>query len=232
MENLKLMAQMVVAGAAVAATINSAELRPQQGKAGYIYIFVNDGQIGLVKIGKADGFKKRKDGLFHGDSGVPCPFKLICKVYVENVYETEKIIHMYLKNYRFNPRREHFTFKLRASGGDWKDLSGVQMEELLLKEVIEPVSALFDELKKLFVQPDKVVEEEKIVEVHHSVPDCKEFIKLGLEHCNGSVRGLAAQIISNSLPEHLKLLNPRKDHVNTKDAVISYLYRHKIRLSL
>jgi len=231
MENV---AKMLVAAASVLAITNSENqiLRFNQGKSGYLYIFTNDGQIGLVKVGKANGFKKRKDGLFHGDSGVPCPFKLLDKVYVKNVYETEKIIHTYLKDHRFNPHREHFTFKLRASGGNWKDLSVMQIEELLFNEVIEPVSAIFDELKKLFVQPDKVVEEERIVEVQDSIPDCKEFIKLGLEHCNGSVRGLAAQIINDTLPPHLKLLNPRKNHVNTKDAVISYLYRHKIRLNL
>jgi len=79
--------------------------------AGIIYCLTNPEMPGLVKIGRvedstADALKRRLQDLY--TTGVPVPFELHYAVVVDEVKQTEKLLHNTFAHSRENPRREFF----------------------------------------------------------------------------------------------------------------------------
>jgi len=184
---------------------------------GYLYLMVNKGQLGLCKIGKGGTLKTRQDGLFQGDSGVPTNFDVIDKVWVRDPLSKERAIHKLLDECRFNKHREHFAPRLMASGGDITKLTIGQLQEMQLKEVIEPTRLFFAGLRLIYKQPDED-EETCISEIEDKVgnDNVDEFIVRGLDYYNGN-KSAFARAIANKLdskdkpyPDWLKSINPRE----------------------
>lgn len=77
---------------------------------GYVYILKNDAyQDNLFKIGFTKNMPEhRAKQLFNGVTGVPLPFDVVMACKVGNYREAEKNIHLRLKPYRVNHRREFF----------------------------------------------------------------------------------------------------------------------------
>jgi hypothetical protein len=76
--------------------------------AGYLYLLVNRSMPGLVKIGKTTrepGERMRELG---GVTGVPTPFELVFKVFVDDCSAAERLVHERLERHRVSTRREFF----------------------------------------------------------------------------------------------------------------------------
>lgn len=79
--------------------------------AGIVYCLTNPEMPGLVKIGRVeedttDALKRRMQVLY--SSGVPVPFELHYAVAVDEVKQTENLLHDAFSHSRENPRREFF----------------------------------------------------------------------------------------------------------------------------
>lgn len=79
--------------------------------AGIVYCLTNPEMPGLVKIGRVeddavDALKRRMQALY--SSGVPVPFELHYAVAVDDVKQTEGLLHDAFDHSRENPRREFF----------------------------------------------------------------------------------------------------------------------------
>lgn len=79
--------------------------------AGIVYCLTNPEMPGLVKIGRVeedttDALKRRMQVLY--SSGVPVPFELHYAVAVDDVKQTENLLHDAFSHSRENPRREFF----------------------------------------------------------------------------------------------------------------------------
>jgi len=205
---------------------------------GYIYLMVNKGQIGLCKIGTGGKLKKRQNGLYHGDSGVPTHFDIIDKVWVENPQIKEKAIHNLLDECRFNQRREHFAPRIMASGGDISNLTIKQLQEMLSKEVIEPTRLFFAALRLMYKQPDEDVseiEQEDVSEIEDEdevgTGNVNEFVVRGVEYYNNDTafaRAIANKALSTDkpFPDWLKSMNPR-EHGTCVNTIRSWIIKNK-----
>jgi hypothetical protein len=114
-------------------------------KAGWLYILGNEYMPCIYKIGLTGNLKKRKDGLYCGDSGVPYPFHIVDKVYVQDTRKHEKLIHKKLANDRINQRREFFGIRVYEKGDSPEDV--INKKRVVDENVLKPVMKIFNDLR-------------------------------------------------------------------------------------
>ncbi|WP_120497067.1 GIY-YIG nuclease family protein [Kiloniella sp. EL199] len=74
---------------------------------GILYFLVNEAMPGLVKIGHTTASLEERLGQL-SSTGVPKRFGVVASFYVSNSMQCEKDVHLKLKSYRANPKREFF----------------------------------------------------------------------------------------------------------------------------
>lgn len=75
---------------------------------GYVYVMVNSGKNGIVKIGKTKREPEKRAEELSKRTGVAVPFIVSYKVKVGDPSRLEKQVHQELSEKRVNPRREFF----------------------------------------------------------------------------------------------------------------------------
>lgn len=123
---------------------------------GYVYILKNDAyQDNLFKIGFTKNMPEhRAKQLFNGVTGVPLPFDVVMACKVGNYREAEKNIHLRLKPYRVNHRREFFELPI----------------EICSKVVLDECNKINERLNFNFINPIILVEKKEIaieIEKYH-----------------------------------------------------------------
>lgn len=75
---------------------------------GYVYVMVNSGKKGLVKIGMTEREPEKRAEELSSRTGIAVPFVVAYKAEVENPLKIEKSIHNELSDERINDKREFF----------------------------------------------------------------------------------------------------------------------------
>jgi T5orf172 domain len=208
-------------------------------QAGFLYLFVNKYMNCIAKIGLTGTLKKRKDNLYYGDSGVPYPFELKNKVYVDDIIGLEKSIHSLLNGYRINNNREFFGFEI-----DFEDetIDPRDVYKKFKSEIIEPVNQIMDCLRKQYPQPDDLNEIKTDENTQNKVSSDSDknilssrdktrikkiqFVKTCLKYYNQDKMLFVKTLFENNLPPELSKLNPRKNNTfPTKESAYTWVHR-------
>ena len=201
-------------------------------QAGFLYLFVNKFMKCIAKVGLTGTLKKRKDGLYHGDSGVPYPFELKNKVYVGDIVGLEKSMHAMLHGYRVNNNREFFGFEIDFED---KTIDPRDTYNKFKSEIIEPVNQMMDCLRKQYPQPDDETTqynmssnmETPTLSTRDKTRNKKiQFVESGLKFYNQDKMLFVKKLFENNLPSELYTLNPRKNTpFPTRDSAYTWVHR-------
>ena len=81
--------------------------------AGYIYILENDSLKDMVKIGSTTRDVETRAKELSSSSGVPTPYKIAYKEYVNESADLEKVLHHIFSEYRVSKNREFFRIQAK-----------------------------------------------------------------------------------------------------------------------
>ena len=117
---------------------------------GFIYVFSNPSQKGLIKIGKSqsDPQSLRKDELY--TTGVPEPFNVEYIAFVEDFHTVEGLVHNKLNDFRPNKKREFFTCSIPHAILTIQQIARIKFEEVFYQSP--------EEIKK---EQDRQLEEQE-----------------------------------------------------------------------